>query len=73
MLEHKKSESVADEKGRLQKNLGANGSGEGDHYLFSSSYEPFESIPESVIVKPYIYRNGEKQYISELEFRIPVK
>lgn len=41
--------------------------------MFSSSYEPFESIPESVIVKPYIYRNGEKQYISELEFRIPVK
>lgn len=67
------SYDLADEKGRLQKNLGANGSGEGDHYLFSSSYEPFESIPESVTVKPYIYRNGEKQYISELEFRIPVK
>lgn len=67
------SYDLADEKGHLQKNLGANGTGEDDHYLFSSSYEPFEAVPESVTVKPYIYRNGEKQYISELEFKIPVK
>ncbi|MDR9854953.1 DUF4179 domain-containing protein [Paenibacillus sp. VCA1] len=67
------SYDIFDDKGSLQKNIGGSGTGEDDHYLYSSSYEPFESIPEFVTVKPYIFRGREKQYISELEFKIPVK
>ncbi|MEC0242415.1 DUF4179 domain-containing protein [Paenibacillus dokdonensis] len=66
---------LTDDQGVLQKSIGANGTGEEDHYSYSTSYEPFTAIPKFVTVKPYVYvtKTRQKNYIPELEFTVQVK
>lgn len=66
---------IVDDKGNLQNAIDGNGSGETDYFRSLDSYEPFEEIPEFVMIKPYVMtpKTGEKKYIHELEFKIQVK
>lgn len=66
---------LTDDQGVLQKSIGASGSGEEDHYSYTTSYEPFTAIPKFVTVKPYVYvtKTRQKNYIPELEFTVQVK
>lgn len=48
-------------------------SGNGHTISQSSVFEPFEKRPESIIIKPYVWKDGHKLYIPELEITVPVK
>lgn len=65
---------VMDEQGREVRVLSiSGGSGEGDTLDSSNVYEPFETIPESIVIKPYVWKDGRKLYIPEFEITVPVK
>ncbi|MNY78129.1 hypothetical protein D3C86_2182560 [compost metagenome] len=63
-----------DEQGREVGVLSVSGgSGEGDTLDSHNVYEPFETIPESIVIKPYVWKDGRKLYIPEFEITVPVK
>ncbi|MBG9735652.1 DUF4179 domain-containing protein [Paenibacillus alvei] len=64
---------IEDEQGNLQNAIAGNASGEGKGMIFSTSYEPFKAKPKLIVIKPFIRKGSDKNYIPELEFRIPVK
>lgn len=65
---------VMDEQGREVGVLSVSGgSGEGDTLDSHNVYEPFETIPESIVIKPYVWKDGRKLYIPEFEITVPVK
>lgn len=49
------------------------GTGTGDtSYLNAVEFEPFPTLPKSILVKPFIRSDKEKIYIPKLEFSLPV-
>ncbi|MEK4516545.1 DUF4179 domain-containing protein [Paenibacillus sp. FSL H8-0122] len=65
---------LSDEQGREVRGLGnEGGTGEGNFLFHNFNYEPFETIPARIIIKPYIWKDEQKQYIPELEITVPVK
>ncbi|QSB11322.1 DUF4179 domain-containing protein [Lysinibacillus fusiformis] len=80
---------VFDDQGRKLKLIGGNGwhATNGSDKITDSRYNPFESVPKTITLKPYIYlfdenemgafqmdENGEPkiQYIPELEVTLPI-
>ncbi|KHL95550.1 hypothetical protein QW71_12670 [Paenibacillus sp. IHB B 3415] len=61
--------------GQGQEAVMVDGSSSGNGHTISQSsvFEPFEKRPESVIIKPYVWKDGHKLYIPELEITVPVK
>ncbi|WP_340023147.1 DUF4179 domain-containing protein [Paenibacillus sp. FSL K6-1096] len=65
---------LSDEQGREVKGLGSTGgTGEGNFLFHNFNYEPFETIPARITIKPAIWKDGQKLYIPELEITVPVK
>ncbi|NQX43921.1 DUF4179 domain-containing protein [Paenibacillus tritici] len=64
---------LRDEQGQEAVMLGGSGTGDGDTLSSSSVFEPFEKRPESIIIKPYVWKDRHKLYIPELEVTVPVK
>ncbi|NUU64270.1 DUF4179 domain-containing protein [Paenibacillus agri] len=62
-----------DEQGRMLVSIGGNGSGDEEGIKYTTSFEPLDPMPRILIVKPFIWMETQKQYISELEFIVPVK
>lgn len=61
--------------GQGQEAVMVDGSSSGNGHTISQSsvFEPFEKRPESIIIKPYVWKDGHKLYIPELEITVPVK
>ncbi|MBT2291668.1 DUF4179 domain-containing protein [Paenibacillus albidus] len=65
---------IMDDQGRTMKWIGGNGTGDDEVLSYSVSWEPFEILPKSVTVKALTRdAEGEKIYIPELEFTVPVE
>ncbi|WP_339224678.1 DUF4179 domain-containing protein [Paenibacillus sp. FSL H8-0332] len=65
---------LSDEQGREVRGLGGGGgTGEGNFLTYTFNYEPFETMPARITIKPTIWKDGQKQYIPELEVTVPVK
>ncbi|WP_339256135.1 DUF4179 domain-containing protein [Paenibacillus sp. FSL P2-0136] len=65
---------LSDEQGREVRELGGEGgTGEGNFLYKNFNYEPFETIPDRITIKPTIWKDGQKLYIPELEVTVPVK
>ncbi|OBZ14489.1 hypothetical protein A8L34_11180 [Bacillus sp. FJAT-27264] len=62
-----------DEQGRSPVYIGASLYGHEGLTTYTTTFEPFDSMPRTLIVKPFIWRDEQKEYISELEFIVPVK
>lgn len=55
--------------------VGRSSRGTGDSsYLNTVMFEPFPTIPKSIVIKPYILKDNvnDKVYFPELEFKLPV-
>lgn len=64
---------VINEKGEIAKSLGGRGSGSGSTLKYTYMYEPFPTKPKSITIRPYVQNAGDKIYIPELEFHLPVE
>lgn len=64
---------VVNEKGELAQLLGGSGSGTDGVLKIRYMYEPFPTKPKSITIRPYVQNAGDKIYIPELEFHLPVE
>ncbi|SYX83598.1 DUF4179 domain-containing protein [Paenibacillus alvei] len=64
---------IEDEQGNEQNAIAGNGSGEGKGMVFSTSYEPFKVKPSLIVIKPFVRKGPDKNYIPQLEFKLPVR
>ncbi|MEK4043147.1 DUF4179 domain-containing protein [Paenibacillus sp. FSL H8-0048] len=65
---------LSDEQGREVRGLGGEGgTGEGNFLSYTFNYEPFETMPARITIKPTIWKDGQKLYIPELAITVPVK
>lgn len=64
---------VVNEKGDLAQSLGGSGYGSDGVLRNTYMYEPFPTKPKSITIKPYVQNSGDKMYIPELEFHMPVE
>lgn len=79
--------AIFDDQGHELEEIGGMGTSDGNIHISDSRFQPFESTPKTIILKPYIYlfdenemgafqmdENNEPkiQYIPELEVTIPI-
>lgn len=64
---------IVDENGVTPVSLGGSGRGEGDSFVYTSLFEPYQTHPKVLTVKPFIPAKDGKQYIPELEITVPVQ
>lgn len=64
---------VMNEKGELAQSLGGSGGGTDGVLKITYMYEPFPTKPKSITIRPYVQNAGDKIYIPELEFHLPIE
>ncbi|MFC3748829.1 DUF4179 domain-containing protein [Paenibacillus sp. GCM10012306] len=64
---------LIDEQGRGPVYMGASIYGHEGVTTYTITFEPFDPMPRTLIVKPFIWMEDQKKYIPELEFTLTVK
>jgi len=65
---------IMNESGQIPGSVGASGESEASGTIsLTTLFEPFEAMPKTITVKPYIRMDEKKLYVPELEITVPVE